>query len=275
MRKIITIQSNALNDLVGNQAASLILGNLSYQVLQIPTIILSSHKGNKDFIEIPIKTSTPELFFRAFQKSYKLNQKDIFLVGYIPNRKIGNSVLKVITGQKKVIVDPVIGDVDTGIYISEDVIKFLPKIIKQASHVSLNFFEWSTLENKNYKDYEINDIAKDAKNYCTKNNKILFIRSIISPNKNLINLLISNKDCFYIETPNIKFKKRVDGAGDISTALFTHYIFSNLDLKKTLENTTNQMFEIIRNIKGNKITTDDVMNRSNIFKFKAKSLNSL
>ena len=54
MKKIITIQSTVLNDLVGNQAASLIFGNLSYQVLQIPTIILSSHKGNKNFIEIPV-----------------------------------------------------------------------------------------------------------------------------------------------------------------------------------------------------------------------------
>ena len=275
MKKIITIQSNVLNDLVGNQAASLILGNLSYKVLQIPTIILSSHKGNKNFIEIPIKKNTPEIFFRAFQKLYKLNQNDIFLVGYIPNKKIGNSVLKIITGQKKVVVDPVIGDIDTGPYVSEEVIKFLPKIIKQASHVSLNFFEWSTLENKNYKDYKLNYIAKDAKNYCIQNNKILFIRSIIGPNKNLINMIVSNKDCFYIETPNIKFKKRIDGAGDISTALFAHHIFSNSDLKKTLELTTNLMFKIIRNIKDNKITTENVMNVKDIYRFKAKSLNSL
>ena len=184
MKKIITIQSNVLNDLVGNQAASLILGNLSYKVLQIPTIILSSHKGNKNFIEIPIRQNTPEVFFRAFQKIYKLNQNDIFLVGYIPNKKIGNSVLKIITGKKNVVVDPVIGDIDTGSYVSEEVVKFLPKVIKQASHVSLNFFEWSTLENKEYKDYRLNLIAKDAKNYCIENNIILFIRSLNGPNKN-------------------------------------------------------------------------------------------
>ena len=154
-------------------------------------------------------------------------------------------------------------------------INFLPKIIKQASHVSLNFFEWSTLEKKNHKDYKLITIAKDAKNYCKKNNKILFIRSIIGPKKNLINMIVSNKNCFYIETPNIKFKKRIDGAGDISTALFTHHVFNNVNLKKTLELTTNLMFKIIKNIKGNKITTDDVMNKNSIYKFKAKSLNSL
>jgi pyridoxine kinase len=275
MKKIITIQSNVLNDLVGNQAASLILGNLSYQVLQIPTIILSSHKGNKNFIEIPINQNTPLLFFKAFQKLYKLNHDDIFLVGYIPNSKIGRSVLQIIKGQKKVVVDPVIGDIDTGTYVSKEVINFLPKIIKEASHVSLNFFEWSTLEKKNYKDYKFNTVAKDAKNYCKKNNKILFIRSIIGPKKNLINMIVSNKNCFYIETPNIKFKKRIDGAGDISTALFTHHVFNNVDLKKTLELTTNLMFKIIKNIKGDKITTNDVMNKNNIYKFKAKSLNNL
>ena len=274
MKKIITIQSNVLNDLVGNQAASLILGNLSYQVLQIPTIILSSHKGNKNFIEIPIKNNTPHSFFNALKKLYTFNN-DIFLVGYVPNRKIGNSVIKIIKGQKKVVVDPVMGDTDTGIYVSQDVIKFLPKIIEQASHISLNFFEWSTLTNKNYLDYDFNEIAKDAKNYCIRNNKILFIRSIIRKNKSLINMIVSNKECFYIETPNVKFKKRIDGAGDISTALFTHYIFTIKDLKKTLELTTNQMFNMIKNIKNNKITIDDVISKKEVFKFKTKSLNNL
>ena len=274
MKKIITIQSTVLNDLVGNQAASLILGNLSYQVLQIPTIILSSHKGNKNFIEIPIKHNTPHSFFTALKKLYAFNN-DIFLVGYVPNRKIGNSVIKIIKGQKKVVVDPVMGDTDTGIYVSQDVIKFLPKIIEQASHISLNFFEWSTLTNKNYLHYNFNEIAKDAKNYCTKNNKILFIRSIIGKNKSLINMIVSNKECFYIETPNVKFKKRIDGAGDISTALFTHYIFTIKDLNKTLELTTNQMFNIIKKIKNNKIAIDDVKSKKEVFKFKTKSLNNL
>jgi pyridoxine kinase len=274
MKKIITIQSTVLNDLVGNQAASLILGNLSYQVLQIPTIILSSHKGNKNFIEIPIKHNTPHSFFNALKKLYTFNNAT-FLVGYVPNRKIGNSVIKIIRGQKKVVVDPVMGDTDTGIYVSQDVIKFLPKIIEQASHISLNFFEWSILTNKDYLRYDFNEIAKDAKNYCIKNNKILFIRSIIGKNKILINMIVSNKECFYIETPNIKFKKRVDGAGDISTALFTHYIFTIKDLNKTLELTTNQMFNIIKKIKNNKIAIDDVISKKKVFKFKTKSLNNL
>ena len=274
MKKIITIQSTVLNDLVGNQAASLILGNLSYQVLQIPTIILSSHKGNKNFLEIPIKHNTPHSFFNALKKLYTFNNVT-FLVGYVPNRKIGNSVIKIIRGQKKVVVDPVMGDTDTGIYVSQDVIKFLPKIIEQASHISLNFFEWSILTNKDYLRYDFNEIAKDAKNYCIKNNKILFIRSIIGKNKILINMIVSNKECFYIETPNVKFKKRVDGAGDISTALFTHYIFTIKDLNKTLELTTNQMFNIIKKIKNNKIAIDDVISKKEVFKFKTKSLNNL
>jgi pyridoxal/pyridoxine/pyridoxamine kinase len=172
-------------------------------------------------------------------------------------------------------VDPVMGDTDTGIYVSQDVIKFLPKIIEQASHISLNFFEWSILTNKDYLRYDFNEIAKDAKNYCIKNNKILFIRSIIGKNKILINMIVSNKECFYIETPNVKFKKRVDGAGDISTALFTHYIFTIKDLNKTLELTTNQMFNIIKKIKNNKIAIDDVISKKEVFKFKTKSLNNL
>ncbi len=274
MKKIISIQSNVLSDLVGNQAASLVLGNLGYQVIQIPTIILSSHKGHKNYIEIPIKKDTPNIFFQSLKKTIKISKDDIFLVGYIPNTNIGKSVLKIVKNKKKFVLDPVMGDLDTGAYVSKDVIKFIPNIINFATHISLNFFEWCTLMKKSMQNYSLEFLGKDARAYCKKNNKMVFIRSIIRGNK-LCNLIASKNNCFFIETPNIKFKKRIDGAGDISTALFTHYIFKNYNESKVLELVSNQMFEIIKSLKENKISANNLKIKKGKLKYKSKSLNNL
>ena len=52
MAKILSIQSTVLNDLVGNQAARSILKPLQHNLIEVPTIILTSHKGQKSFLQI-------------------------------------------------------------------------------------------------------------------------------------------------------------------------------------------------------------------------------
>ena len=65
-----------------------------------------------------------------------------------------------------------------------------------------------------------------------------------------------------ISTPEIKFKTRYHGAGDLTTALFAHYLIQKISEKKILENLTNDIFQIIsKKRKKNK--------------FKSKSLDNL
>ena len=45
MANILSIQSTVLNDLVGNQAARSILQPRKHNLIEVPTIILTSHKG--------------------------------------------------------------------------------------------------------------------------------------------------------------------------------------------------------------------------------------
>ena len=52
MAKILSIQSTVLNDLVGNQAARSILKPLKHNLIEVPTIILTSHKGQKSSLQI-------------------------------------------------------------------------------------------------------------------------------------------------------------------------------------------------------------------------------
>ena len=52
MANILSIQSTVLNDLVGNQAARSILQPRKHNLIEVPTIILTSHKGQKSSLQL-------------------------------------------------------------------------------------------------------------------------------------------------------------------------------------------------------------------------------
>ena len=55
MANILSIQSTVLNDLVGNQAARTILQPRKHNLIEVPTIILTSHKRSKIITSAPFK----------------------------------------------------------------------------------------------------------------------------------------------------------------------------------------------------------------------------
>ena len=146
-------------------------------------------------------------------------------------------------------------------YVNSDVAKYFQKIFTKTRYLSANFFEWSFLNRKNTDHYQFSEIVHDLKNFCSKNKSTVLIRSI--PKKNeLINLLASPKGAWGITTPEIKFKSRYHGAGDLTTALLAHYLTQKISEKKILENLTNDIFQIISK-------------KSKKNKFKSKNLGSL
>jgi len=142
------------------------------------------------------------------------------------------------------LLDPVIGDIGVGMYVNSDIAKYFQSIFKKTKYLSANFFEWSFLNKKNTNQYQFLEVVNDLKNFSSKNNSTVLIRSIPIKNK-LINLLASPKGAWRIITPEIKFKTRYHGAGDLTTALFAHYLTQKISEKKILENLTNDIFHII------------------------------
>ena len=265
MNKIISIQSTVLNNIVGNQAARYILIPRKYEFFEIPTIILTSHKAIKNSINISMGKLTPWIIFNNLKKIYKLSKNDLTIIGYLPDRKSIPSIGKILKIQKKILLDPVMGDVGVGLYVPKDVANYFKKIVTKTKYLSANFFEWSYLNNKNYKRYEIFDVFSDMQSFSKKNKSILLIRSVPFKKK-LMNIICSPKKIYFIETPNLKFSHRFHGAGDLTTALFADQISKKKSEKKILENITNEIFRILNQYKTKS---------EKGFKFKAKSLNSL
>ena len=178
MSNIISVQSSVFNDLVGNQAARHILSNRNYNFYEIPTVILTSHKAHKNSLQLHTENLNPWKIFSSVKKTYKLKKQDLTIVGYIPNVETSKYVSKIIVDQKRILLDPVMGDVGVGLYISKDVAQFFRNAITKVSYISANFFEWSYLNYRNINNYELPLIIKDLKKFSNTHNTQLLIRSV-------------------------------------------------------------------------------------------------
>lgn len=265
VKNIISVQSTVLNDLVGNQAARYILSDKNYNFYEIPTVILTSHKAHKTTIQLHSKNLNPWKIFSSIKKTYNLNKQDLTIVGYTPNLQTSKSISKIIKNQKRILLDPVMGDVGVGLYISKDVAQFFRKVVTKVSFISANFFEWSYLNYRNINNYELPMIIKDLKIFSKMYKTQLLIRSIPYKGK-LLNILCHKNEIWGITTPKINFKNRFHGAGDLSTALYAHHINEKVSLKKILESVTGDIFNILakRRLASSRRTS-----------FKAKNLNNL
>ena len=266
MKNIVSVQSTVLNDKVGNHAARSILSSRGYKFYEIPTVILTSHKGVKNTIQISDNNLNPWIIFNKVKQTYKLSLNDLTIVGYTPNLKVSKLISKIIKIQNRVILDPVMGDIGIGLYVEKDVANFFKKIMTKVKYISANFFEWSYLNNKDVNNYNLGEIIADLKSFTSRFNSQVLIRSV-PKNKKLINILCNKKDIFIIETPYINFKERFHGAGDQSTALYAHYISKKNTTREILENVTNDIYSILLENK--------VYAKLERRKFRAKNLNNL
>ena len=266
MKNIVSVQSTVLNDKVGNHAARSILSSRGYKFYEIPTVILTSHKGVKNTIQISDNNLNPWIIFNKVKQTYKLSLNDLTIVGYTPNLKVSKSISKIIKIQNRVILDPVMGDIGIGLYVEKDVANFFKKIMTKVKYISANFFEWSYLNNKDVNNYNLGEITSDLKSFTERFNSQVLIRSV-PKNKKLVNILCNRKDIFIIETPYINFKERFHGAGDQSTALYAHYISKKNTTREILENVTNDIYRILLENKA--------YAKLERRKFRAKNLNNL
>ena len=231
MANILSIQSTVLNDLVGNQAARTILQPRKHNLIQVPTIILTSHKGKKSSLQLQSNELNILKVFSNVRATYKIKKNDLTIIGYLPSKNSTKHITHIIKIQRNILLDPVIGDIGVGIYVNYFVAKYFQKIFTKTKYLSANFFEWGFLNKKNINQYQFLEIVSDIKNFCYKNKSTVLIRSI-PEKKKLINLIASPKGVWGITTPEIKFKTRYHGAGDLTTALFAHYLTQKISALK-------------------------------------------
>lgn len=149
---ILSLNSQVVAGHVGNSAAVLSLQLLGFEVWAIPTVLYSNHPGQGTFTGRVTPAEEIEALVEGLDQRGHLNDCDGVLIGYLGDAAQGAAAAAIVTRVRQrnpealVLCDPVMGDRDTGLYVSKDVAKVIKdELLPHADIITPNHFELETL----------------------------------------------------------------------------------------------------------------------------------
>ncbi|WVQ74020.1 pyridoxal kinase [Cryptococcus sp. DSM 104548] len=152
--RILSVQSHVVSGYVGNRAATFPLQTLGYDVDVVNTVQFSNHTGY-GFTD-GHKTSPDEIkaIFNGLRVNGLLSHPKV-LTGYIPSAAALKVVAENIKSMKDkdpetvYLLDPVMGDMGTGLYVAQDVVPIYKDMLSLATIITPNQFEVELLSGIN------------------------------------------------------------------------------------------------------------------------------
>ncbi|WVQ99554.1 pyridoxal kinase [Kwoniella sp. CBS 9459] len=152
--RVLSIQSHVVSGYVGNRAATFPLQTLGYDVDVVNTVQFSNHTG---YGHTNGHKTTPEQLTAIFEglSTNGLVAHSRILTGYVPGAEALKVVAEEIRRTRRVnpevvyVLDPVMGDMGTGLYVSEDVVPIYKDMLRLATVITPNQFEVELLSGIN------------------------------------------------------------------------------------------------------------------------------
>jgi len=180
-----------------------------------------------------------------------LGECDGVLSGYIGDIDIGAAILDAVDTVKRAhpsaryCCDPVIGDVDRGVYVREGVPEFIrDRAVPAADVVTPNQFELNLIASRHGKT--LGDVCEAVKAVHELGPRVILVTSLHTDDtpEDAIDLLVSdNTDRFRLRTPRLEL--RVNGVGDAIAALFFAHFLRTGKIDGALSNAASAIFGVL------------------------------
>ena len=221
---ILSIQSHVSYGHVGNAAAVFILQRAGFDVWPIHTVLFSNHPGYGDFGGTRIEAEVVSDIVNGLDARSLFPQCQAIIGGYLGNLECGEIMLDAVQRVRDVnsdalfYLDPVMGDRDSGVYVSDDIVAFYrEKSLTHADVIKANAYEIELLSG-----VKVADVASavDAGNVLirTHGTRAVVITSITVDNDTSLATVVVRKDgAWAVNTPVLPVDQK--GAGDAFMAL--------------------------------------------------------
>jgi pyridoxine kinase len=228
---LLSIQSHVAYGHVGNSAAVFPLQRMGVEVWPIHTVQFSNHTGYGQWQGRVFDADLIREVVDGIAKRNVLGECDGVLSGYMGGADIGAAILEAVTTMKaanpsaKYCCDPVIGDVDRGVFVREGIPEFMKeKAVPAADVITPNQFELEYLAGRECKT--LAQVLDAVRVVHTIGPGVVLVTSLHVDDtpEDAIDLLVSDGDNrFRLRTPRLQLV--VNGAGDAIAALFfAHYL---------------------------------------------------
>ena len=230
---LLSIQSHVAYGHVGNSAAVFPLQCMGVEVWPVHTVQFSNHTGYGDWKGQVFGASLIRDVVAGIERRGVLSECDGVLSGYMGEADIGAAILDAVATVKRAnpsahyCCDPVIGDVDKGIFVRDGIPQFMKqKAVPAADIVTPNQFELDYLSGRGSTTLigargpidAVHDLGPRAI-------LVTSLHTTETPDDAIDMVASDAKGCFRLRTPKLPLV--VNGAGDAIAALFfAHYLRS-------------------------------------------------
>lgn len=248
---LLSIQSHVAYGHVGNSAAVFPLQRMGVEVWPVHTVQFSNHTGYGDWTGEVFDAALIRNLVAGVEKRGVLGECDGVLSGYIGSADIGAAILEAVATVRRAnpaahyCCDPVIGDVDKGVFVRDGVPEFIKdKAVPAADIVTPNHFELDYLaDGKSSTLAQVLDALKALHALGPAVVLATSVRTDETPD-DAVDLFVSDKNGrFRLRTP--KLAHIANGAGDVIAALFYAHFLRSGKIDVALSNAASAVFGIL------------------------------
>lgn len=250
--RFLSLQSHVAYGYVGNRAATFPLQRLGHEVWAVNTVEFSNHTGYGAWRGRTAPAEQVADIVHGIEALGMLPRCDALLTGYVGDAALGDVVLdtarKVRAANPKAAwcCDPVLGDVDTGIYVKPGIdVFFRERAIPAADLITPNHFELEHLSGRRIATMaEALDAARDL----LKGPRLALITSLRradAPADRIEMVAVNAEAAWRITTPLIGFDIMPNGTGDMVAALFTAHWLDNGDVPDALGRAASSVYAVL------------------------------
>ncbi|MDP6804252.1 MAG: pyridoxal kinase PdxY [Rhodospirillales bacterium] len=248
---VLSVQSSVVLGHVGNAAAVPVLQRLGIDVWPVATVQYSNHPGYGAWRGRVTEADEIEALLAGLEARAAFPQCRAVLMGYLGSAAAGRVVLAAVSRIKKAnpaaiyVLDPVMGDRDEGMYVADELRRFLAyDAVPLADVIVPNAFELEVLSERAIATTD--DAISAAAAVLDRGPRMVVVTSLRASDgpTDAISVLGVTRDATWrVTTPYLKCAAK--GAGDAFAALFLGHLLGGRQFKTALVRATASVFGVI------------------------------
>ena len=250
--RFLSLQSHVAYGYVGNRAATFPLQRLGHEVWAVNTVEFSNHTGYGAWRGRTAPADQVAEIVQGIEALGLLPRCDALLTGYVGDAALADVVLdtarRVRAANARAIwcCDPVLGDVDTGIYVKPGIDTFFrERAIPAADLVTPNHFELEHLVGRKVSTMREALAAARSLLGGPRLALITSLRRADAPDDQVEMVAVSRDAAWRVSTPLIGFDIAPNGTGDAVAALFSAHWIDSGDVAEALGKAASSIFAVL------------------------------
>lgn len=249
---ILSIQSHVAYGHVGNASAVFALQRLGVEVWPIHTVQFSNHTGYGSWRGRAFDAATIGELVQGVGERGAFARCDGVLSGYLGSSEIGDAVLGAVAQVRsanrraRYCCDPVIGDVDQGVFVKPGVAEFMrDRAVPAADVVTPNHFELDHLTGRPSATVREALAAIDA--LRARGPRTVLVTSLIlddTPDDAIDLIACDDNGRYRLRTPKLPIS--INGAGDAIAALFFAHFLRSGAAADAMSHAASSIFGILK-----------------------------